>query len=95
VRARLGRERLHTNLSRVDLPDASLAEVLLHGLSPGDDDLAVGVLVAARGDLESLATLGEGHADRTIRRVCGSIEMVARRIDVALDLLRRGGRGTS
>ncbi len=81
-------ERLRKNLRRVELHDASLAEVLLHGLSTGDDAPAINVLDALRIDVEAMIVIAGGGSEFvTFADFLGG---VSRRLDVAIVLLERG-----
>jgi hypothetical protein len=83
-------ERLRTNLTRVELPGASLAEVLLHGLALGEDTPAVCVLSALRIDIDAMVTLAGDSGE-----LADMLSGISRRLDVALELLARGARSTT
>lgn len=78
-----------------ELPEASLAEVLLYGLTLDDDNPALGVLLAVRreiGVVAALAENGQYHADFDLGELAPVLEGIGRRLDVAIELFTRAQR---
>jgi hypothetical protein len=78
-----------------DLPDASIAELLLYGLMLDDDDPALGVLLGARRELGLVASLAECSrpgAEFDLGEVSPVLESIGRRLEVAIELLTRSPR---
>ena len=89
LRVRIGGRKVRTNLRPEELRGATLEELLLHGLSHGDAS-GMELLLAARGELATLGRLAEGSRSASMRRLGDTLALIGRRLDVALELLRRG-----
>lgn len=83
-----------------DLNSASLAAVLLYGLTLGDEEPVLGMLANARGELGLIVSLTEGCRPGTecdLAEIGPVLEGIVRRLDVVIELLSRAqhGRTTS
>ena len=85
--AKVRGEGASVNLDRGDLDKATAIELLLHGLGIRERDVAHGIVLTVRADLDALATLGGEHEDPTIRRICESMDGMVNRLNVVLQLL--------
>jgi hypothetical protein len=82
----------HSTLTADNLREAPLAELLLYGLTLGDDDPALGVLQGARRELGLVASLAERCRLRTdvdLAELVPVMESIGRRLDVAIELFAR------
>lgn len=78
-----------------DLAEAPFAEVLLYGLTLGEDDPALGVLRAARNELSVVTNLLEctlPGADLDVSEMAPVLENIGRRLDVAIEMIHRARR---
>lgn len=85
-----GRTQMATNMN-----EASLAAVLLYGLTLDDEDPAIGVLLGARRELGLIASLAEGvqpGMDFDLTEFVPVLEGIGRRLDVAIELMTRAHR---
>jgi hypothetical protein len=79
-----------------DLTRASLAAILLYGLTLGDEDPVLGVLTGVRGELGLIVSLAEGSRPGTefdLAEIGPVLEGIGRRLDVAIELMTRSQRG--
>jgi hypothetical protein len=80
-----------------ELPEASIADLLLYGLTLelDDDDPAFGVLLGVRREVGLVACLAECSRPGTefeFGEVVSVLESIGRRLDVAIELLTRSHR---
>jgi hypothetical protein len=94
-----GRAQTNRSVKAATTPsEASLAAVLLYGLTLDDDDPVLGVLLGARRELGLIVSLGEitkPGADFDLAELVPVLESIGRRLDVAIELLNRGKRTES
>lgn len=75
--------------------DAPLAAVLLYGLTLGDEDPALGVVLGARRELGLITSLLEHTTpgmEPNIAELVPVFESIGRRLDVAVELIVRAQR---
>lgn len=89
----------HASTETVDfLEGASLAAVLLYGLTLDDEDPALGVLLGARRELGLIANLAEATrpgVDFDLTEIVPVLESISRRLDVAIELLARAQQASA
>jgi hypothetical protein len=81
------------------LRESSLAAVLLYGLTLGDEDAAMGVLLGARRELRLVESFAEATAgpgvEFDVAEIAPVIESIGRRLDVAIELFNRASQARS
>ena len=81
-----------TPLTADNLREAPLEDLLLYGLTLGEDDPALGVLLGVRRELGLIVNLAEQSrrgADFDLEELVPVLESVGRRLDVAIELFTR------
>ena len=81
-----------TPLTPDNLREAPLEDLLLYGLTLGDDDPALGVLLGVRRELGLVASLAERcqlHTDFDLGEFVPVLESIGRRLDVVIELIAR------
>ena len=81
-----------TLLTADNLREAPLEDLLLYGLTLGDDDPALGVLLGVRRELGVIVGLAEQSrrgGDFDLDELVPVLESVGRRLDVAIELFAR------
>lgn len=84
--------------SNADLAHASDAQLLAHALALDEDDVALGILSTANRELTTIATLcvrSQRGAELDVGELGSVLEAIARRVDVAIELLNRNTRGAT
>ena len=84
-------------LTAEQLSEATPIDLMMYGLTLGEENAALGVLLGARRELGAIASLAEcchlgGDFEPT--SMVPVLEGIGRRIDVALELLSRARRST-
>jgi len=81
-----------TPLTTDDLRHAPLPDLLLYGLTLGEEDPTLGVLLGIRHELGLVTHLAEcasPRADSALGEVVPVLEGITRRLDVAIELVTR------
>jgi hypothetical protein len=88
-------DKPNSTVIAADMTEASLAAVLLYGLTLDDEDPALGVLLGARRELGLIVNLAEGThpgMDFELTDFVPVLESIGRRLDVAIELMTRAQR---